>query len=638
MSLILTTNTSDNNNMSALNTGINRPYDYINFTTDTFEIAENSEIAVQSIKFNKEGNVEVNRQNNQLYVWTGEKDADKVPSDTTSLAVHTTIGDRNVKFQQFNNESLADEIKTAIDRGLCHPDLVASSPANTSGTIVAVTRDSDNKFTGYSMIMNSGKKADLTNKRADMAFVDSLKYAVVNGSWNSSTFRVTKLAGLDCEMIGSGGPLSQVSGSMTVDFSNAGPLWEIGLTRYLNEEANDHTEQNFGWFKEDGESFYDYCVKSVWSPAASKYYLRVFHAVMSGDFPDGSPEQTCLFLDEISYTHVTPLIEVFATPGEYTTGNVKRLTFNIKNERVTISTTDAAVKAPVTHILFQGDNASKTYNLKPTSTNTKYLYPKFFVALDDGYLEVLEAELSIPTGFLYGGNMGAGGVLAGSLALGTQYFDYFTMATYGDSSYAKTLDMRHMFNYDIEADTDYTQHGLNGDSALFTPGVTETSWGVGLVLKPQTPTDDSPDFETGSFWPTQGANAGAILGFQGTPFLILTNSSTTTSETYLSINVPQQISTNSIFVRLNNFLQRTINGQTNGISKIVYHVPRFDNGGNEFGGLFFEPSERVYIKLHNTEKLRRNEFSVSLVNSDETLAENITGKTIVMFHIRKSLN
>jgi hypothetical protein len=65
-------------------------------------------------------------------------------------------------------------------------------------------------------------------------------------------------------------------------------------------------------------------------------------------------------------------------------------------------------------------------------------------------------------------------------------------------------------------------------------------------------------------------------------------------------------------------------------------VPRFDNAGNEFGGLFFEPGERVYIKLHNTTRLMRNEFSLSLVNPDETLATNITGKTIIMLHFRKA--
>jgi hypothetical protein len=144
------------------------------------------------------------------------------------------------------------------------------------------------------------------------------------------------------------------------------------------------------------------------------------------------------------------------------------------------------------------------------------------------------------------------------------------------------------------------------------------------------------DEDTPEFFPSVGANAKDILGFNDDPYVIVPNASTTLSETFVSLNVPEQISTNSIFVRLNNFLQRSINGQTNGVSKIIYHVPRFDNAGNEFGGLFFEPGERVYIKLHNTTRLMRNEFSLSLVNPDETLATNITGKTIIMLHFRKA--
>ena len=67
MSLILTTNTSvSESGDGPLNTGINLPYDYRNFTTDTYEIDEDSEIAVQSVKFNKEGNIEVNRQSQML--------------------------------------------------------------------------------------------------------------------------------------------------------------------------------------------------------------------------------------------------------------------------------------------------------------------------------------------------------------------------------------------------------------------------------------------------------------------------------------------------------------------------------------------------------------------------------------------
>lgn len=631
MSLILTTNTSSNDGVGALNTGINRPFDYINFTTDTFEIEANSEVAVQSIKFNKEGNVEVNKMNNQFYVNCGSKEEINA-AQTTSLAVHTILGNKDVKFQVYNAVSLADVIKDAINNGLCHPDLVPSDGPTVSGTAVTVARDSANKFVGYQIVMNGLKYADLSDKKDKMAFVDSLKYADVNGSWNTANHRITKIAGKECEMIGSGGPISQCDGSMELEFHNAGTGWEIGLTRYLDEDVADHVEQNFGWYHPRGESYYDYVVKSQLQAPTGKYFLRVYHAVMDGTQAGDFDGQNDLILEEIAYPD--PQIEVFATPAEYTALIPRKVLFNIQNEKVSLSVIDNNI-APTTRALFTGTNASKLLNLKPTSTNTKYLYPKVRVRTDTAFLTVLQAELSIPKGFLYGGNMGGAAISAGTLALGTQYYDYFNMATYGTTTFAKALDQREMFNYVKEKDTPYIQLGLNADKGLFTSGTGDNSWGISLILSEEE-SDNPFDEDESAFWPSYGANATAILGFQDDPVIILPTSETTTSETYTSINIPQQISTNSIFIRLNNFLQRTINGQTNGISKIIYHVPRFDNGGNEFGGLFFEPSERVYIKLNNTDKLRRNEISVSLVNSDETLAENITGKTIVMFHIRKS--
>ena len=72
-------------------------------------------------------------------------------------------------------------------------------------------------------------------------------------------------------------------------------------------------------------------------------------------------------------------------------------------------------------------------------------------------------------------------------------------------------------------------------------------------------------------------------------------------------------------------------------SQILYALPRFDNGGNEVGtGLFFEPHERIYVKLNNTTELVVTDLSVDVVNENETLARGLVGKTVVTFHIRKS--
>ena len=63
-------------------------------------------------------------------------------------------------------------------------------------------------------------------------------------------------------------------------------------------------------------------------------------------------------------------------------------------------------------------------------------------------------------------------------------------------------------------------------------------------------------------------------------------------------------------------------------------MPRFDNSGNETGGLYFEPHEKTYLALNNTDELLINSFDVDIVYDNETLCTALSGKTIVCFHIR----
>jgi hypothetical protein len=44
----------------------------------------------------------------------------------------------------------------------------------------------------------------------------------------------------------------------------------------------------------------------------------------------------------------------------------------------------------------------------------------------------------------------------------------------------------------------------------------------------------------------------------------------------------------------------------------------------------------MYLKLNNVQPLMLNDIHVELVEPDERIAKNLTGKTIVAFHIRQS--
>ena len=136
---------------------------------------------------------------------------------------------------------------------------------------------------------------------------------------------------------------------------------------------------------------------------------------------------------------------------------------------------------------------------------------------------------------------------------------------------------------------------------------------------------------------TASCNSQFLMGF---PNRSLVNTPNTTGGsspftlTYESDESPELKGTNSLFVRLKNMTFNSVNLAKGSNSKILYHVPAFSNTGTRTGALFFEPNERVYLKLNNTEDLFLSTIEVDMVYADETLATDLVGKTTVLFHIR----
>ena len=101
-----------------------------------------------------------------------------------------------------------------------------------------------------------------------------------------------------------------------------------------------------------------------------------------------------------------------------------------------------------------------------------------------------------------------------------------------------------------------------------------------------------------------------------------------------SSSVPDLVSKESIFIRVKNLPITSANFSKSAMSNILYHVPTFSNSGAETGSLHFEPNEMVYLNLNNTEPIYISTMEVDLVYGDETLAEGLAGKSVVVFHVR----
>ena len=83
----------------------------------------------------------------------------------------------------------------------------------------------------------------------------------------------------------------------------------------------------------------------------------------------------------------------------------------------------------------------------------------------------------------------------------------------------------------------------------------------------------------------------------------------------------------------------SVNIAKGAMSKILYHLPEFTQGTEKsVGSLFFEPNERVYVDLNNSQEQQISTMEVEFVRSDETIADNLVGKSVVVFHIKEKGN
>tara|TARA_R110000803_G_scaffold29424_1_gene67127 strand:- start:216 stop:926 length:711 start_codon:yes stop_codon:yes gene_type:complete len=187
----------------------------------------------------------------------------------------------------------------------------------------------------------------------------------------------------------------------------------------------------------------------------------------------------------------------------------------------------------------------------------------------------------------------------------------------------KLVDNRKAYNYYSDIGVGYNQKGLNASGTL-------DSKVVLLVRENDLYNGSGTEF-------TKGANAGDILGFGVNAIIDSTFYTTPVSNLITNIkssDVPYTVSKGTVFVRLGGLTQTSANMSKSANSKIIYHLPRFDNAGNESGALYFSPPERVYINLNNPDELVINSLDIALVKGNEELAQNITGKTVCCLHIK----
>ena len=136
---------------------------------------------------------------------------------------------------------------------------------------------------------------------------------------------------------------------------------------------------------------------------------------------------------------------------------------------------------------------------------------------------------------------------------------------------------------------------------------------------------------------TNGFNLEQSLGFEDNSQMPADGvaSENTTGRKWTSAKMPEGYALQSLFVTCPTLTQMSHNFTQGTPSKIIYHLPLFDNQGASTGPLFFEASEKTYLKLGNTEDLYIDHLDLNIVGSDEVLADDLEGNTVIVLHIKE---
>ena len=625
MSLVITSNTSLENTPEFSQAF--KPYSYQNRLLNTMRIPPNSEIALESAKINKNGIFVLTRDNSQFAHYFGKEvgaEIGEIALEGTTTPFIATIGAgaafrAGAERNEVNVDDMAAEIQKGINQATFHPSLITGT--NTTSVVVSNKLGASKEFQGFKFVTTQ-QTLKLTRTAANITFTDISKNNSYNFNQNNGTVTTTDTNGFYVQ--NREYPISQNEGTCTINFSDANiGNWMVGLSRinkprdagggdfdYLPTYYNTEVPAALkGGLETRGQLRYaDICVLRSTVDGTGK--LRVFQ---SGN-RSGSGDGTGIIMNEVIYygahnANFANIYDIENNADEY-----RKVKFTLNNEELKIEliSSDGGTVLLCDYTTLKAAGATKNEFLNPVNAAKWAMYPvcaasgNFALGARSITVESIDHYATYPT---YNENTYAN-------------YDWWGWSqTYNNTAYCKEVEQR-VWN-DFSVATELAPANVNASGGM------EDYDSIIITAK-----DKDYEADVGHF---EQLNTQFILGFTGLPISVPT-SSTNLGTTNESVTVPKLTAPISLFVRLNNFTQNSVNARQGTISKIVAHLPRFDNSGNETGGLFFQPNTPTYIALNNPTELLINSFDVDIVYENETLCTALSGKTIICFHIRKALN
>ena len=569
-------------------------FSFNNHLKQPLRIPPNSEVAVQSLKIVKEGSITLT-PSTKWYQYYGEKLSDTKPqSETTSAPIPVSFGLTQNK--SVRTSELAKELKDAVNKGVANPETFGFNE-------VSQIEDAEGDFGGFRFNFKSRSSASAVDVKPSKwvnSYAESDGYLVYNsaghtltGGKQNSPYNVA---------IGTDNPIALNQGEFIVDLSNANATnWAVGLTRSRATGENpDYFNPDDSQIFQTTNIFSDYLVGAFQTSGAggTQRKIRVFQAVYdttSGEFDEDRP----ISMREVDYTSgsgsFSSLYDWSANSDSY-----NKVKISIENENVKVELHNDASGYDV---LVSEKSPDKLNKFKPVADTCRALYPLAYVQKNTKSLAI-EKFSGRAVGMTYGKSDWWGYLSANDL----------------ENKYGLEVDTR-LYNDMGNAGETHIYKGINASGFLDYDFV---------MIVDIDPEDRYKD--------TQDARASHILGFTGKSVLDTYDATNSFGGGYFdSTSTPSLKSDSSIFVRLNNFNITTYNANVSAFSNIIYSAPRFSTGTDKrVGSLFFECPERTYVALNNTSELVVNNFNIDLVNENETLAKDLSGKSVCILHFRKA--
>ena len=640
MSLIITSSSlQEYDSLSKKTTGLENPASFQNFLKSPLIIEKDSEVALVSLKCRRDEDTVTIQKGDGIFVYWGAEGSQNMSDGTEGYEKPTESDDINtpmrIELEQgtYSRKTFAQELQKRLE------DVIKKAHREVGTITVTQEFDADNLFTGFKIqIVQVGDGSAFTNKPSAgefSPFIDSntlfslqdeTKFedadAYTNNFVASASGTDVLITGYEatatgnvCDVIGKAHPLSMVKSKCVIYFNGSSAPdvsdgYTLGLVRSQgrNSRGNNIDYGAVGCigepltleqisdtvnipadYKEQGAEnppfFWD--VAFNWAPGEDG---QVIHYIN-----DGEEDDTKGLMNTVTLV-TTP------TNASLTAKFWEAVVFEISGEKVDVKLKQTGKE--VYDTLVSSASGAFGARVKPLGQTCNQLYPKIAIHNNDA-TNPGTAWLNTWNGHAvdgyYDNNYWGYTQGIGELERDIATEVYFNCA--------KNIDLSSVYADGKKSDgiTDYTYKGELSSHA----GI-DNKW-VLMTGDFEAHEFDYFNFGTQKRTLTDEGRLQGILGFQKSE-MTQTEFGTSASHgadiSFDSEILPSFVPTSSLFVRLKNQALNSYNANKQSISNIIYSCPRFDAQGNTGGLLFFEPSERVYVKMNNPTDMILNSLDI----------------------------